>query len=291
MGQNVNLFQWNRSARYAFLTLALFTVFSWLCYVGFVKNPQNLTHWSFLPTIFAYSFQVFAQLHVVLCALTLFFLFRPQLGAHFFKALVAVYLISLCAELGGTSVGLLFGHYTYSYLLGPKAFGFVPFLVPLSWFIVASCAFGVSSSLFPKQDSVSRLRRVSSTAALIVLWDLTLDPSMSHVFSYWKWNVTDGIYFGAPWTNFLGWTVTGLVIGFALDSLKFYEITSKVPERVLLSHYFLFTGLSSGFLFFAGVYLPLILAGFGYVLWALLTGLFRTPFSVSGSRADQEVAT
>jgi uncharacterized membrane protein len=289
MSSPASLYQWEKPARSAYLILAVFTIFSWICYVAFVKNPENLIRFSFFPVIFGYAFRVFAQLHVVLCGVALFLLFRRHLSATFFKGLVGVYLISLCAELGGTSVGLLFGHYTYSELLGPKVFGFVPMLVPLSWFLVSCCAFGASASLFPRAGIASGCKRVLSTAAMIVLWDLTLDPAMSHVFNYWHWNVPGGVYFGAPWTNFLGWSVTGMTIGLALNSLGFQRVTSRIPHQILLAHYFLFTGLSSGFLLLAGVYLPLILAASGYFVWALATGLLPMTFSLSSQRKEAKL--
>ncbi|HKE57873.1 MAG TPA: carotenoid biosynthesis protein [Pyrinomonadaceae bacterium] len=43
---------------------------------------------------------------------------------------------------------------------------------------------------------------------LLVAWDLLLDPAMNRVTSYWIWG-EQGSYYGMPWTNLLGWAITG----------------------------------------------------------------------------------
>jgi len=41
--------------------------------------------------------------------------------------------------------------------------------------------------------------------------DLLLDPAMSKVTSYWVWGDV-GSYYGMPWSNLIGWAITGLVL-------------------------------------------------------------------------------
>jgi len=52
--------------------------------------------------------------------------------------------------------------------------------------------------------------------ALLLAWDLLLDPAMSKVTSYWIWGET-GSYYGMPWSNLFGWSVTGLVLFIILN--------------------------------------------------------------------------
>ena len=45
--------------------------------------------------------------------------------------------MSLASELLGTGLGIPFGPYSYTSLLGPKWFELVPLLIPLSWFTMS----------------------------------------------------------------------------------------------------------------------------------------------------------
>jgi putative membrane protein len=47
-------------------------------------------------------------------------------------------------------------------------------------------------------------------AVALTAWDLFLDPQMVGE-GYWVW-MADGIYQGIPWTNYLGWFVSALVV-------------------------------------------------------------------------------
>lgn len=48
-------------------------------------------------------------------------------------------------------------------------------------------------------------------SVLMVLWDVALDPAMSFGFPVWNWEV-EGIFYGMPLINFVGWFVTSVVI-------------------------------------------------------------------------------
>jgi putative membrane protein len=117
----------------------------------------------------------------------------------------AVYVVSLASELLGTTYGLPFGPYEYTTLLGPKWFDKVPLLIPLSWFTMAWPAWILA------RRQTQGLYAVLVGSALLVAWDLVLDPAMSSVTNYWIWGET-GSYYGMPWSNLVGWGVTGFVL-------------------------------------------------------------------------------
>lgn len=127
-------------------------------------------------------------------------------------ALLAVYLVSLSSELMGTTYGIPFGAYSYTSLLGIKWFERVPLLIPLSWFTM-SWACWILARRFS-----GGLAAVFLGTALLVAWDLLLDPAMSRVTSYWVWG-DKGAYYGMPWMNLLGWGVTGLVLLLLLNRI------------------------------------------------------------------------
>src|ERR1051325_4158641 len=120
-------------------------------------------------------------------------------------AFLVVYAGSLASELCGTTYGIPFGAYGYTDLLGPKWFGRVPLLIPLSWFTMSWAVWLIA------RRRVRAWRAVFLGSALLVAWDLLLDPAMSDVTSYWIWGDV-GSYYGMPWTNLVGWAITGFVL-------------------------------------------------------------------------------
>jgi len=127
-------------------------------------------------------------------------------------AFVAVYLVSLVSELMGTSYGIPFGAYSYTALLGMKWFDRVPVLIPLSWFTMSWACWVIA-----RQRSRG-VRKVLLAAALLVAWDLLLDPAMSKVTSYWVW-AERGTYYDMPLLNLVGWGVTGLALFIILNKI------------------------------------------------------------------------
>jgi uncharacterized membrane protein len=120
-------------------------------------------------------------------------------------AFVATYTVSLASELLGTAYGIPFGAYSYTTLLGPKWFNLVPLLIPLSWFTMSWATWIIASR------RTQGFRAVLFGTCLLIAWDLLLDPAMSRVTSYWVWG-DKGDYYGMPWSNLLGWGITGLVL-------------------------------------------------------------------------------
>ena len=105
----------------------------------------------------------------------------------------------------GTTYGVPFGSYSYTTLLGPKWFDRVPLLIPLSWFTMSWATWIIACR------RTRGFQAVLLGACLLVAWDLLLDPAMSRVTSYWIWG-EKGSYYGMPWTNLLGWAMTGFIL-------------------------------------------------------------------------------
>jgi putative membrane protein len=127
-------------------------------------------------------------------------------------AFSAVYVVSLASELLGTGLGIPFGPYSYTSLLGPKWFELVPLLIPLSWFTMSWACWVIA------RQRAEGMAAIVLGTALLVAWDLLLDPAMSKVTSYWVWGET-GSYYGMPWSNLFGWGVTGLVLFIILSKI------------------------------------------------------------------------
>lgn len=130
--------------------------------------------------------------------------------------LVAGTLISLGAELLGTSTGLPFGPYSYTSLLGWRVAGLVPFPIPLSWFYMLYASLAILGRLLPPTDDAwSKLRWAALAGLVLTAWDVSMDPAMSFATPHWIWH-TRGFFYGMPLLNWFGWWLTGSVVARAM---------------------------------------------------------------------------
>lgn len=182
----------------------------------FGLNPELLGRWPGLAPFYARSFAFVAQLHVLLTALVLLVYLTRRVGLKWVLAALVVYVLSLLSEMLGTTYGLPFGQYRYTALLGDKWFGRVPYLIPLGWFVMAVPCFTLAYRTFPERRWFGR---VLLATYLLVVWDLSLDPAMSYLTSYWTWE-KEGLYYGMPLINLAGWVLTGLGIMIVLELMR-----------------------------------------------------------------------
>lgn len=181
------------------------------------------------------------------------FLFR-HVGWRWVPAFLAVYVVSFLSEFLGTSYGVPFGGYEYSALLGPKWFDRVPWVIPLSWFTMAVPSFALARGVGAARGPIAR---VLFASALLVAWDLALDPAMSALTPYWIWSET-GPYYGMPWMNLVGWYVTAAVIMGALTALRADRWIDRVSARWLAGYYGVNLLMPVGMLVAAGSWLGVV---------------------------------
>ena len=202
-----------RVVPWVFLMLqAAIVIASLLGYGIFTSRPDLLVQVDPQAKFFVWAFHGFAVGNMLFGGLAVVAdaILRDRMPA--LLAFVAVYLVSLASELLGTAYGVPFGPYSYTGLLGPKWFNLVPLLIPLSWFTMSWACWVIA------RQRTGGVRAILLGTSLLVAWDLLLDPAMSKVTSYWVWGET-GSYYGMPWSNLLGWGVTGLVLFFILHKV------------------------------------------------------------------------
>ena len=135
-----------------------------------------------------------------------------------FRGILAFFVLSLVLgnifENLGVAIGVPFGRYYFTDLMGPKLFH-VPILLGLayvgmgylSWTLALLISGDVNRAL-----AGSRVVTLPLVASFImVAWDLSQDPIWSTVLHGWVW-VNGGAFFGVPVTNFLGWYLDIYVI-------------------------------------------------------------------------------
>lgn len=251
----------------ALIGLYGFTLVAVLGYGVFALNPGRIPN---IPALFAFysiSFNFFAQAHIWVCLLVLAIALVRHIGWTWLPALAVVYLLSFTSEHVGTGYGIPFGGYSYTELLGPRVGPRVPIVIPLSWFLMALPSYLLASATFPPPGR--RLLRILFASLLLVTWDLALDPAMSYLTPYWRWEDT-GPYYGMPWLNLLGWYITGLVIITAIDRMGGTGWGPRLPLRFMLLYYLGVLLMPLGMMVMAGLWLGVFVtvAGLG-LAWGI----------------------
>lgn len=233
--------------RWSLFALAAFTVVSIFGFGYYALHPENLPATGLALRFYSVSFNVFAQVHIVLAFAALAVVLVRRTGLRWVPALVGVYVLSFTSEHVGTGYGIPFGGYEYTGLLGARVGPRVPALIPLSWFLMALPSWIVARTVFPKR----RLAAVVAGAVGLVLWDLALDPAMSFLTPYWRWEDT-GPYYGMPWLNLAGWFVTGTVLMAVLAGVHDRARFDELPVGWLVRFYGIVALLPLGMLAVAG---------------------------------------
>jgi uncharacterized membrane protein len=114
----------------------------------------------------------------------------------------------------GPRTGKPFGRYHYTDALQPQIKD-VPMIVPAAWFAMAVPAREVAHAALGARST--RLKRILLGSAALTAWDLFLDPQMT-TEGYWEWE-TPGRYRGIPFSNYVGWFLTGLAVMAMLEVL------------------------------------------------------------------------
>ena len=197
----------------------------------FATNPDALR-------VYNWGMSYGGATHMILGAIAVFAMGLLILGlrraASFF---VIAYVLSASSELIGTGTGFPFGNYSYTDFLGFKLLGRVPFTIPMSWFYMGLTSYVLARLIvwLVGNRLSTRAREIASGVLgmyLVVVWDLVLDPAMAHrtlAVRFWEWHV-DGLYFGMPIRNYVGWAFTALL--FITLSRLSWGRTGIEPRRV-----------------------------------------------------------
>jgi putative membrane protein len=125
---------------------------------------------------------------------------------------VLIAALTLFVEWLGSTTGFPFGRYHYSNLMQPQIGG-VPVLIPAAWFMMLPCAWAVANQIqmqLPVRWTTKRWLFPLIVGLAFTAWDLLLDPQMV-AWQLWAWDNPGG-YFGIPWSNYLGWWGTVVLL-------------------------------------------------------------------------------
>lgn len=124
--------------------------------------------------------------------------------------IVICLVVSFAIENIGVATGYPFGHYYYTDALGPKL-GYVPLLIGPAYLGVGYISWVLATVLVGDVkrggDDLAMIATPVIGAFIMVLWDLSMDPSASTLGGWWVWEKGGG-YFGVPLSNYVGWYLT-----------------------------------------------------------------------------------
>lgn len=150
---------------------------------------------------------------------------RMLLGARAARTFLATGLVlGWLAEQAGATQGWLFGHYTYTEVLGPRL-GAVPLVIPLMWFSLAYIGYVLASLLLWRQPVGTapgwRGQGLTALAAAMIVtaFDLGADPYFVYVLKAWIMAKQDGAWFGETVRGFEGWMIVSFAIVAAVQAL------------------------------------------------------------------------
>ncbi|CAN5587705.1 carotenoid biosynthesis protein [soil metagenome] len=124
-------------------------------------------------------------------------------------SLLALTAFAYAIETIGVVSGFPYGSFHYGDVLGPRVFGVVPYLLPVTYLPL------VIGAVAAAWGTRSRISHIIAAAVLLTLMDGVLDPGAA-ALGFWVW-LDGGLYYGVPLGNYLGWLLSGaLAAGIAL---------------------------------------------------------------------------
>ena len=173
-------------------------------------------------------------------------------------SLAALAVFGYAAETIGVVTGLPYGPFYYGDALGPRLFGLVPLLLPVSYAPLVIGAVGAAWT----SDAPGRLLWVLRSALLLTVIDGVLDPGAA-TLGFWVWP-EGGAYYGVPLSNYAGWLLSGTLASALLLAAGRW---SRNPPPGLLDSALVALAFWVGVAVFSGLLLPALL---GVSLFAYL---------------------
>jgi putative membrane protein len=181
--------------------------------------------------------------------------------------LLALCLYTYAIEFVGVLTGYPYGAFEYGVDLGPMLGGAVPAALPLFFIPLVVNAYLLCLLLWDRVAGRTAVR-IPAVALAVVGMDLVLDPAAVSL-GFWAYD-GGGPYYGVPWLNYLGWTLSATVAVTVLDVAFDRESVRRRLESCgfMLDDLVSFVVLWGGVNAYFGNWLPAVLAvGYGYGLW------------------------
>ncbi len=176
--------------------------------------------------VYAFGWKWSGQVYIVLGMLAALLHSAPRFGwGRALTLFAAASGVALLSELGGTNVGLPFGPYHYTPMLGYMIAGDVPYPIPISWYYMLYCCLAFCARLMVTDDrNATKWRWAAVSGLFLTAWDVPMEVQMTNIQpAHWVWDLDKvpawipewlggPLFHGMPLSNWIGWYVTGLVV-------------------------------------------------------------------------------
>lgn len=208
---------WAHGALVAFSTAAMVTIVAG-DFPRWMQGPYT-------AQVYTLGWKYSGQAYILLGALAALLFVAARFGWAKSLALFGIASgVALLSELGGTNIGLPFGPYRYTEMLGYRIVGDVPYPIPISWFYMLVACLAFCARLLRCDDSAAaKWRGALLAAAFLTAWDVPMEVQMTNVQPvHWIWELERGsmlpdfllkpVFYGMPLSNWVGWYITGVVV-------------------------------------------------------------------------------
>lgn len=198
---------------------------------------------------------------IILMALPSYYAVYKWLGmkqAFVFLLILSIYAISI--ETIALITGFPYSSFHYNHLIGYQIGGYAPYTVPFAYVpIILGCLYLASII------TTNKIKFVLSSTFFVLITDMMLDPA-AVALNFWTYE-TNGLYYGVPLMNFLGWIITGVIA--SLITLVLIKDIFKTKPKGIVSSLFMILIFWSSVCIFLELFIPGIIGMFliGYVLW------------------------
>lgn len=182
------------------------------------------SEWSGMPRILSFN-PILILFGVFIMRLPLVSGLLPLINKKSALLIATLTAYTYIIEIIGVSTGLPYGEFEYGVSLGPMLFD-VPLALPLFFIPLVFNSYLLSTLLFDFTDR--RILRVPTVVLMVILIDMILDPA---AVSLGLWSYSQGIYYGVPIQNYIGWILSATIATVLIDvSFEFSKLKSRVQD-------------------------------------------------------------
>jgi putative membrane protein len=143
-------------------------------------------------------------------------------------SIVVLSIYALAIETLAIITGFPYSPFHYTDLIGTKIFGYTPFTVPFAYVpLFVGCIYLAAI------NSENKYILILKSVLLVLIADLVLDPAAVSI-KFWIYEY-NGIFYGVPLQNFIGWIITGILAVIVSLLLFGNELLEKKPHALVSS--------------------------------------------------------
>jgi len=150
--------------------------------------------------------------------------------AMIFLIIMSIYAVSI--ETFAIITGYPYSPFVYTNLIGFKLFGYTPYTVPFAYVPLF-----IGSIYLATLKTKNYWKITLITALLVLTADLVLDPA-AVALNFWAYT-NQGIFYGVPLMNFMGWILTGILAALISILLLKSKLIHPDKPKALVSSLFL----------------------------------------------------